>query len=828
MNTFSFPFHTVVTMVGPSNCGKSTLVKSLSSHLKTLHPKLNFPIVSSDEIRRSIIGQDLHKHNDSMLYVSGQAFNRLFNELENYLQFPASLYNPVIFVDTTGLDERFRKQILDLCKRYEYNTSCIVFDYKNRADFFKFSDENSNTTVTEKHIKKLKTKVLPSLVSKDYSAGIFRIQEPLDSFTVQLENFPYTLDSNNDYVIIGDIHGEFNYFCEILEEFAIKVDKNLFTVTPNSPNKKVILLGDLIDKGPNSLEVVKLVVNNPEVFRVCWGNHENFVFKYLIGEISKVSEDVLEFFDSKEIFKKAENFKLLERLYEMSRPFWIHENFVCFHSPCELKYIGKLSNKAYTNQVKNRYPRDSEELLGFLSFLKDYSFNGINIFTGHISVNEIHKFGAWSFLDTGAGQGGKLSAVLFSKDYKRVVLTSSVGSSDYKFNTISFREVYEEFAEIDSFSKKRIRSLIKNNVQYLAGTMSPADLQDNTLESLPAAMQYYSRKGVNKVVIQPKYMGSNISLYLYRDSSVQDYAITRGGFRLKEERIEGLDSLLASWNNIVFNQFPDSSFVLLQGELMPWAALGSGLIEKDFLVISKTAARELEILKDLGFSDRVKEFTSLENYQNFLGELEVPKEDLKNKYGQSWERWFRNFHEYSLFSVDLEAQEANLQKYLHQLNLYGQPGSLIFECFQVMKVDDRVLPFNNYDGFNIFNSNKCYCLESSNLELADQVYDVLVDNNSLEGVVVKPLETDQEKVVPYIKVRNPEYLRLVYGINYTEDYEYRRILKSKRLGRKLATSLKEWKIARQLLQNPDEKNKIKLFMDFLLEESKEKELDPRL
>jgi hypothetical protein len=329
-------------------------------------------------------------------------------------------------------------------------------------------------------------------------------------------------------------------------------------------------------------------------------------------------------------------------------------------------------------------------------------------------------------------------------------------------------------------------------------------------------------------VIQPKFMGSNISFYLHKNSEVLDYAISRGGYKLNPERIEGLTELLDEWNARVFAEYPDSTFVLLQGELMPWSALGSNLIDKDFRVIAETSRKEIELLKKYNFESQCAEFKNQSEYKQFLQELEVSKKELKEKYGQSKERWFRNFHQYGLHQIFLEDWENNLINYERQLEIYGGAGQLRLEPFQVIKVDDQVFPLNNFEGFTKFNESKCYTISSDNFELAQDIYEDLTRSGDLEGVVIKPLQSTLESIVPYIKVRNSEYLRLVYGINYDSGSEYERILKNKNIRRKLKTSLREWQLVRKLLQNPSEEIKIELFIDFLKWESTEKELDPRL
>ena len=86
-------------------------------------------------------------------------------------------------------------------------------------------------------------------------------------------HFPHLvqMDSNtkgNDYVI-GDVHG-----CDSLLQ-QIKLE----------PNDRLFIVGDLIDRGPNSLNVINIVKNNPAMLTVR-GNHEDMCLK-AISQFSK-------------------------------------------------------------------------------------------------------------------------------------------------------------------------------------------------------------------------------------------------------------------------------------------------------------------------------------------------------------------------------------------------------------------------------------------------------------------------------------------------------------------------------------------------------------
>lgn len=77
--------------------------------------------------------------------------------------------------------------------------------------------------------------------------------------------------------LIGDIHGRYASLVSLLEELGYEQDKGGFS---HPEGRKIIFVGDLIDRGTNSLDVVglaKRMVENGQALAVM-GNHEfNFV-----------------------------------------------------------------------------------------------------------------------------------------------------------------------------------------------------------------------------------------------------------------------------------------------------------------------------------------------------------------------------------------------------------------------------------------------------------------------------------------------------------------------------------------------------------------------
>jgi len=139
--------------------------------------------------------------------------------------------------------------------------------------------------------------------------------------------------------------------------------------------------------------------------------------------------------------------------------------------------------------------------------------------------------------------------------------------------------------------------------------------------------------------------------------------------------------------------------------------------------------------------------------------------------------------------------------------------------------------------FNTLNNDSCYRLDVNDLNAAEKYFNHLVNQNQsrpLEGVVIKPATSYVKGVAPFIKVRNKNYLRLVYGYDYDTPNRYARLLKKKNVRKKIELSIREYELGRRMLSIPyndiKEDNDVykNLVAMFITEERNEKGLDPRL
>ena len=164
-------------------------------------------------------------------------------------------------VDATNVQPEARKPLLALAREYHCLPVAIVLDLpegvclrRNQSR----ADRAFGPHVVRNHIKSLRQS-LRGLEREGFRhVFVIRSVEEAAAATVTLE--PLYNDKRGEtgpFDIVGDIHGCFDELTELLETLGYAVDGH--TVTPPD-GRKAIFLGDLVDRGPKSPDVLRLVM----------------------------------------------------------------------------------------------------------------------------------------------------------------------------------------------------------------------------------------------------------------------------------------------------------------------------------------------------------------------------------------------------------------------------------------------------------------------------------------------------------------------------------------------------------------------------------------
>ena len=222
-------------------------------------------------------------------------------------------------------------------------------------------------------------------------------------------------------IIIGDIHGCSRSLTALLER-----------IKPDAETDRLIFLGDLFDRGPDSHEVYltvrKLADQFGNNFVLLLGNHEDYLLQpnltkhqRMIWEHVGRQATVRSFMNAGEQMEDT-----IPWLRDHVRLFWRTDRFQCVHA-------GALIEPLETN--------DHFTLIHDHEIARKNRYSGKLTITGHIALEQATWFtgdGATKdmldeekdyplpdkgiiCIDTGCGKGGKLTAMIIKEDRYRLI-----------------------------------------------------------------------------------------------------------------------------------------------------------------------------------------------------------------------------------------------------------------------------------------------------------------------------------------------------------------------------------------------------------------------
>lgn len=231
--------------------------------------------------------------------------------------------------------------------------------------------------------------------------------------------------STDRTIFIGDVHGTIDEFREILQLVDVK-----------SPNVRVICLGDLNDRGPDSVGCIRLAKElNLECIR---GNHEDRLIKWLHNNGPKSSKN---YYDqlSKDDISYIEN---MPSYIELDAVIAVHAG-VKPNIPMPQQRKDDLMYIRYTDKDRRfislkKINKHGKEELGAMFWTEFGPFNK-NIVYGHnvhsltdIRIDRYDNGTAAYGIDTGCCFGGNLSALLWeTKEIVQVKAKKIYYQSDF-------------------------------------------------------------------------------------------------------------------------------------------------------------------------------------------------------------------------------------------------------------------------------------------------------------------------------------------------------------------------------------------------------------
>ena len=387
--------------------------------------------------------------------------------------------------------------------------------------------------------------------------------------------------------------------------------------------------------------------------------------------------------------------------------------------------------------------------------------------------------------------------------------------------------------------KNRIDWFCANKINAFSPTISPApkSFQRNEIESIYEGIRYFYERGVTEIVVQRKYMGSYCDIYLQKNIG-ETYFVSRNGYlvtHIDMERAQQACSDLHSrfdWTNL--------QTVIIQSEMMPWSVLGQSLIDDEFGGYLNVHQNHCNHLMQSGLYDKIAAVKQSQPYCEYMDyKAHHTEKELKEHFPP---HIVRQYEALTAFKVlDLAVYKKYVDIYADQLAHFGQTGDINFKPFNILKkvFDDGTEQIVNDNlSYSDVNDDGFLHLPTGNEEDVERsvekvyIWFAELEAENEEGIVIKPRQAFIKNIPPALKVRNNQYLVMIYGIDFQTNYAHN--LLKRKITRKLECSVNDWMLNWEILNvkyaDIDKENYFlkNLVYDRIMGEQAEAGLDIRL
>ncbi|MCL2276516.1 MAG: AAA family ATPase [Treponema sp.] len=387
----------VVALAGVSSSGKSTFAKT---HFKPSE------ILSSDYFRGLLCDDENNQ------LVTRQAFDALYYIASKRLEL-----GKLTVIDATNVQKHARAGVLRLAREQNCLAAAIVLNVpekiiKERSE--SRGDRNISWNIIARQANDLRESI--EGLAKEGFRYVYVLSGEEEIASARIVRAPLWNNKKEEkgpFDIIGDIHGCFDELLELLEKLNYEVDAENFTAK-HPYGRKPVFLGDLCDRGPKNIEVLRFVMNMAKE-NGAWcvaGNHDVKLLKLLNGKNVQLTHGLditarqLEE-QSPEFAKEVKTF--LDSL--ISHYVFDAGALVVSHAGLKEIYHGRTSGKVREFCLYGETTGETDEY-GFperLPWANDYKGKALVVY-GHIPNPEVKTINNTSCVDTGCVFGGKLTA----------------------------------------------------------------------------------------------------------------------------------------------------------------------------------------------------------------------------------------------------------------------------------------------------------------------------------------------------------------------------------------------------------------------------------
>jgi len=808
VTAITVPELSLVVLIGVSGSGKSTFARARFKPTE---------VISSD-FCRGLVADD---ENDQS--ATPDAFDVL-----NYIAGKRLAAGRLTVIDATNVQPDARRELVALAREHDVLPVAIVLDVPENVCVERTvarPDRDFGAPVIRRQRDQLR-RGLKGLQREGFRhVHVLRGTAEVEAATVtRTKLFNDLRHETGPFDVIGDVHGcreELELLLGGELGYILDRDEAGRPVTAHHPDgRRAVFLGDLVDRGPDTPGVLRLVMGMVAAgTALCvTGNHEAKLLRALRGRNVKVNHGLAESLEqlaAEPAGFTAEVEKFLDGL--LSHYVLDGGRLVVSHAGLIERYQGRTSGRVREFCLYGQTTGETDEygLPVRYPWAEEYRGKAMVLY-GHTPVPAVEWLNNTLCLDTGCVFGGRLSALNYPERAVVSVPANAVHYTPAKPfpsaapardpGVLDIADVSgSRVIETAYLSRVRVReahaaaalevmsrfAIDPRWLLYLPPTMAPVATASagDLLEHPAAGFDAYRADGVSAVVCEEKHMGSRAVLLVCRSASSDRFRAalwTRTGRAFFDGQLtsELLDRIRAAAEKAGLFDELDTSWLLFDAELLPWNVKAGQLLRDQYAATGAAARASLP-----------PAVSALEQFaargMDDAGLLERTRARSANAAAFTAAYLRYCWHTDGLDGVrvapfQLLASEGAVyheRPHLWHLELADRlaaadPPLLATTRRLLVDVDDE-----------------------SSVAAAVAWWEDLTGAGG-EGMVVKPaaglVRGPRGIVQPGLKVRGREYLRIIYGPDYTSPENLAR-LRNRALGHKRSLALREYALGLEAL-----------------------------
>jgi protein phosphatase len=807
--SYAIPELSLVVLIGASGSGKSTFARQ---HFKSTE------VLSSDQFR-GLVSDD---ENDQS--ATEDAFAAL-----HYLAGLRLARGRLTVIDATNVQPEARKPLVALARQYHVLPVAIVLDLPERLCQERNRgrpDRDFGPHVVRGHRSQLR-RSLRGLPREGFRhVHVMRTQEEVDAAVFERQKL--WNDRKNDlgpFDIVGDVHGCCDELEELLGRLGYVAKDGVFS---HPEGRKAIFLGDLVDRGPRIAQTLKTVMAMTAAgTALCVpGNHDIKLKKKLDGRNVQITHGLdltLAELDNETPEFRQELRNFLDGL--VSHYLLDEGRLVVAHAGMKEELQGRGSGRVRDFALYGETTGETDEFGLPIRYDWAAEYRGrAAVVYGHTPVPQPEWLNRTINIDTGCVFGGRLTALRWpEKELVSVAARKTYAQPARPFlpppaaPALNAQQADDDLLDLEDVQGKRlVATRLHHHVTireenaaaalevmsrfavspkwliYLPPTMSPSETsrREGLLEHPAEAFEYYRSKGVGQVVVEQKHMGSRAVLVVCQNQEAarrrfgileaeDGICYTRTGRRFFEDAQLERELLAEVRSALDENGFWEkfaTDWVCLDCELMPWSAKAIELVRQQYAAVGKAGR------VGLGETLRALEAAAARGLEvAALIEKQKERLDLVEKYAKAYRGYcwpVESLQDLRLAPFHVMATEGRVHADKdHVWHMETIAGFIPEGNGLLMRTPYRVVDLE----------------EAAGEAEATAWWEELTAAGG-EGVVVKPrdfvTETPRELLQPAVKCRGREYLRIIYGPEYTLPENLER-LRERGLSGKRSLALRE-------------------------------------